>query len=54
MGPDFLVCIECETPCYLFEWSEGLVTEAMCTACGNDDTEEFATPEDFELLTDEA
>lgn len=54
MGPDYLVCTECETPSYLFEWSEGRVSEATCTICGNDDPDAFATPEDFELLTNGA
>ena len=54
MGPDFLICIECETPCYLFEWRGGKLTEALCAACGNDDPDQFATPEDFEALMDES
>ncbi len=54
MEPDFLICIECETPCYLFEWSSGVVTEALCEVCGNDDPDQFATPEDFDALMDES
>lgn len=48
--PEFLVCINCETPCYTFEWSDGYVTEALCTACGADETDEFMTQEEFEAL----
>jgi hypothetical protein len=49
-SPDFIICLECETPCYVFEWADGSVTEALCTACGNDDTDQFAQPEELEEL----
>ena len=48
--PEFLVCTNCETACYTFEWSDGQVTEALCTACGADEIDEFMTQEDFEAL----
>jgi ribosomal protein S27E len=41
-GPDpdseipYLRCQECDTPCYIFEASDGQVREATCIACGND------------------
>jgi hypothetical protein len=47
-SPEYLVCLECETPCYEFEWDEGKLVEALCIACGNDDLEQFALPEDVE------
>ncbi len=47
-GPTYLICVECESPVYIFEWVEGEVTEAMCVVCANDDTEQFMTEEDFE------
>ncbi|MEM1202509.1 MAG: hypothetical protein AAGN66_04715 [Acidobacteriota bacterium] len=50
-GPEFLICIDCETPCYTFEWAEGKILEAMCLACGNDEPDEFMSEEDFEALT---
>jgi len=50
--PDYLICLECESPCYVFEWREGRVLEAICTACGNDDTAMFATEEEYEDLSD--
>ena len=53
MIPDFVVCVECESPCYVFEWSGGTITEAVCEVCGNDDPDQFATPDDFEALMDE-
>lgn len=46
--PDYVICMECETPVYDFEWSEGRISEALCPACGNDDPAGFATEEDLE------
>ena len=48
--PDFLICIECESPCYNFEWHEGKPTEILCEVCGNDDPDAFTTPEDYDAL----
>jgi hypothetical protein len=50
-SPDFLICLECETPCYVFEWEEGEVTEALCAVCGNDEPAQFATLDEFEALS---
>jgi len=49
-APDYIVCINCESPCYIFEWKDDQLTEAMCEVCGNEDVEEFLTPEDFDTL----
>jgi len=49
-APDYVVCINCESPCYIFEWKDDQLTEAMCEVCGNEDVEEFLTPEDFDTL----
>ena len=49
-SPDYIVCLECETPCYIFEWGDGKISEALCAACGNDDTDQFASPEELEDL----
>jgi hypothetical protein len=35
--PDYVVCVDCETPCYVFEWEEGKLRDALCQSCGNDD-----------------
>ncbi len=48
--PEFLICVNCETPCYTFEWAGEEVKEAFCAACGTDDPEEFMTEEDYEAL----
>jgi len=50
--PDYLLCLECESPCYVFEWREGRVLEAICTVCGNDDPALFATEDEYEDLSD--
>lgn len=52
--PDFLICLNCETPCYTFEWQEGKVGEILCTACGAEDPDEFATEDDLEALATES
>jgi hypothetical protein len=51
MTPDYLICLECESPCYVFEWKEGVIKEAICTVCGNDDPQQFATEDDYEDLS---
>ena len=50
--PEYLICLECETPCYVFEWEDAKVSEALCPICGNDDPEQFALPEDLEEMMD--
>ena len=50
--PDYLICLNCETPCYTFEWEDGALTEVLCQVCGNDDPEQFSTEEEFEALSD--
>ena len=43
---DFIICNNCETPCYQFELDrKGNVASAFCTLCGNDDAKEFRLPE---------
>ncbi|HXO22591.1 MAG TPA: hypothetical protein VOA87_21930 [Thermoanaerobaculia bacterium] len=49
-APEYLVCLDCETPCYVFEWQAGKLAEVLCPVCGNDDLEQFARPEDVEDL----
>ena len=49
-GPDYLICINCETPCYSFEWRQGALVEIMCLACGSEETDEFTTAEEFEAM----
>lgn len=52
--PDYLICLECESPCYVFEWRDEKPVEAMCTMCGNDDPLTFVTQSDYDDLGAEA
>lgn len=49
--PDYLVCLNCESPCYVFEWKDGVIKEAVCATCGNDDADEFISPDELEELS---
>ncbi len=50
MIPDYLICLECESPVYVFEWKDGRVQEAVCPVCGNDDPAAFATEEEIDEM----
>lgn len=52
-APEYLICLNCESPCYVFEWQEGAVAEALCQVCGNDEADQFASPDDFDSLVGE-
>ena len=39
---DYLMCRQCNTPCYIFEVESGAVTDAQCLVCGNDTPTMFA------------
>jgi hypothetical protein len=54
--PNYMVCLECETPCYTFEWNEqkSKATEVFCQACGNDKLELFNTEEEYEEFMESA
>jgi hypothetical protein len=49
-APEYLICVECETPCYTFEWKHDRLKEAICTVCGNDEVDSFTSEEDFEAM----
>lgn len=48
--PDYIICLECESPLYTFEWKKDKITEALCEICGNEDPTEFATEGEYEDL----
>jgi hypothetical protein len=50
-SPEYVICLDCETPCYEFEWTDGEITEVLCTTCGNDTPDQFVLPEDFDELS---
>lgn len=49
-----MICVECESPTYVFEWSDGKATEAICEVCGNDDVDSFLSQQDYEDLVEAA
>jgi len=51
-SPEYVICLECESPCYDFEWHDGKLTEVLCGTCGNDDADQFATPDDFDAMSE--
>ena len=53
-APEYLVCLDCETPCYDFEWQGEKLIEVLCQVCGNEDPEQFILPDDLEELMDGA
>ena len=42
---DYLICRECNTPCYIFEMEGEQIQEALCQVCGNDLKARFAIGE---------
>jgi hypothetical protein len=46
--PDYLICLQCETPTYQFEFVDGKLTAVICTTCGNDDVSDFMTEAEFD------
>ncbi len=51
---DYLVCNNCETPCYVFELDvKGKFATAFCQMCGNDDAETFTIPDIDEIVPEE-
>jgi hypothetical protein len=49
--PEYLVCLDCETPVYVFDWREGRVLEVVCPVCGNEDPSNFATEDEIEEMS---
>ena len=47
-APDYIICLECDSPVYTFEWEDGHIKEAVCPVCGNDDPSQFATESELE------
>lgn len=51
MMPDYLICLECESPIYTFEWVDGKISEVICTVCGNEDISQFVTETEYEEMS---
>ena len=43
---EYLICRQCNTPCYVFDIVDSQVMEAQCLVCGNDAINEFSLGED--------
>lgn len=50
-SPEYVICLDCESPCYEFEWKDGEISEVLCLVCGNDHPDQFVLPEDFDELS---
>lgn len=48
--PEYLICLQCETPTYQFEYAGGKLSTVVCTACGNDDVTEFVTEAEMDEM----
>ena len=46
--PEYLICLQCETPTYQFEFINGKLASILCNTCGNDDVSDFMTEAEFE------
>jgi hypothetical protein len=48
--PEYLICLNCESPSYIFEWKDDEVTEAYCEICTSEEVDQFLTQDDFDSL----
>ncbi len=46
--PEYLICLQCETPTYQFEFVNGKLATIMCNTCGNDDPSDFMTETEWD------
>jgi hypothetical protein len=47
--PEYLICLQCETPTYQFEFDvNGKLTTVICNTCGADDPSDFMTEAELE------
>ena len=49
--PEYLICLECETPTYQFEFANGKLSVIVCAACGNDEVSDFATEAEYDEMS---
>jgi len=49
--PEYLICLQCETPTYQFEFLDGKLIAVVCNTCGNDDVADFMTEAEIEEQT---
>ncbi len=47
--PEYLICLQCETPTYQFEYdAKGKLATVICNTCGADDPSDFMTESELE------
>ncbi|HJW92473.1 MAG TPA: hypothetical protein VJ901_02545 [Thermoanaerobaculia bacterium] len=46
--PEYLICLQCETPTYQFEYHNGKLAQVVCNTCGADDVSDFVTEAELE------
>ena len=46
--PEYLICLQCETPTYQFEYTNGKLVSVICNTCGADDVSDFVTESEME------
>ena len=44
---DYLICKQCNSPCYVFEIEMGRISEAQCLVCGNEEPNMFELGEEI-------
>jgi hypothetical protein len=49
--PEYLICLNCETPTYQFEYVNGKLAQVVCNTCGADDISDFVTEAEYEEQT---
>ena len=49
--PEYLICLECETPSYQFEFANGKLSVIVCAACGNDEVTDFVTEAEYDEMS---
>lgn len=51
---DYLICKQCNSPCYIFEMDGSRISEAQCLVCGNDGALMFMIGEEMGNRDDES
>lgn len=50
--PEYLICLECDTPTYQFEFLDGKLASVVCNTCGNDNPSDFMTENEYDELSE--
>ena len=49
--PEYLICLQCESPTYQFEYANGKLSTVICNICGADEISDFMTEAELEEST---